>query len=445
MPVQAAAPASRPAGGEDIRRQIAVAVFVAIGTIIVIAQWVLSAWSSPQIGWDFPVFYIAGHLPLHLLYSRDAFAAFWQAHLAPLGVPHWAPYVRPSIFSFLLHPIAALPYYRALWLWLGAGLSAYLAAVGLLLRRLRLPGFLLPVYAGFFPAIVGIISGADASFFLLALALALILLERKRDVLAALALTMCLCKFNLVLLIPILLLLHRRYRALVSFAMGGVLIAAASIALTPVRDYVTAVAEAQSKTAGFFPVGLRGFSAAIGQPWCYPVLAGAVFVLCCWLMKRLPMTEAFCIALTGALLVSPYVTWYDSTLLALPVAVVFARSAMAMRVACVAVLVAVPLWRHGGGNNGPIGFMHVGVELLILAYFVRAALGSRSSLPTGLAETSRKLRGDVAGIDHLESSTRKPRVQMTESGADGGGATAFTIALKDGSQRFATTLASPFF
>jgi hypothetical protein len=150
------------------------------------------------------------------------------------------------------------------------------------------------------------------------------------------------------------------------------------------------------------------------------------------------MTEAFCIAITGTLLVSPYVTWYDSTLLALPLAVVFARSAMAMRVACVAVLVAVPLWRHGGGNNGPIGFMHVGVELLILAYFVHAALGSRSSLPTGLAATSRKLRGEVSGTDHLESSTRKPRVQMTESGEDSGGATAFTIALKDGSQRFAT-------
>lgn len=357
---------------EDIRKKIAVGIFLFIATTIVLVQWLVQALQSPQTGWDFPVFYIAGHLPLNLLYDRLAFGAFWRQHLVPLGVPHWAPYVRPSIFSFLLRPISALPYVHALWLWLGAGLTAYLASVVLIIRRFHLPGFVLPACAAFFPALAGIISGADVSFLFLAAVLALLLLERRRDALAALALTACLCKFNLVVLVPILLLLQRRYRAFVSFAVGAVLIAAASMAITPFRAYITAVSDAQSKTAGFYPVGLRGFSVAIGQPWCYPLLAAGVLVVCCWLMRRLPFTEGYCVAILGALLISPYVCWYDSTLLVLPIAVVFAQSGTAMRVVCLAVLIAMPLWEHGGGNNGPIGFMHVGVAALLLACFVNA-------------------------------------------------------------------------
>jgi hypothetical protein len=272
-----------------------------------------------------------------------------------------------------------MPYFHAMWLWLTAGLATYLVSVGLIIRRFRLPGFVLPACAAFFPALAGIISGADASFLLLAVVLALFLLEREHDSLAALALSACLCKFNLVVLVPILLLVHRRYRVFVYFAIGGALVAISSIALTPFREYVMAVDDAQKKTAGFYPVGLRGFGVAIGQPWCYPILAAGVLILCCWLMKRLSLTDGFCVAITGALLISPYVCWYDTTVLVLPIAVVFARSGSAIRVACLAVLVAVPLWEHGGGNNGPIGFMHVGVEALLLAYFVKAT-GARLSI-----------------------------------------------------------------
>jgi hypothetical protein len=108
----------------------------------------------------------------------------------------------------------------------------------------------------------------------------------------------------------------------------------------------------------------------LGQPWYYPVLSAFVLVLCCWLFTRLPPAEAFSVAITGSLLISPYVAWYDSTLLALPLAVIFVRSGAPTRVACVAVLVAYPLWRYGGGNNGPRAFIDSGVELFMLAYFV---------------------------------------------------------------------------
>lgn len=373
----------------EIRRQIAISLFVAAGTAIVIAQWFLAAWSSPQLGWDFPVFYTAGHLPLHLLYSQSAFAAFWSHQLAPLGVPHYSYYMRPAVFSFLLRPMAALPYYHALWLWLAAGLGTYLLSVALLIQKFRLPGYMLPIYVCFFPALAGVIGGTDSSFYFLALMSAFLLLERKQDGWAALALTAGLCKFNLIFLVPVLLLLHRRYRALAYFCLGTVLVAAASVSLLPFTEYIGAVAKGPGKTPGFFPVGLFGFSQAVGQPWSYPILAAAALVTCCWLMRRLPFTEAFCVAIIGALMISPYVCWYDSTLLALPLAVVFARTKMPGRAACVGVLIALPLWLHGGGNNGPIGFMHVGVELLLLAYFFQE----------GWLQPARRFRAGVPGLE----------------------------------------------
>jgi hypothetical protein len=76
--------------------------------------------------------------------------------------------------------------------------------------------------------------------------------------------------------------------------------------------------------------------------------------------------ESICIAITGALLVTPYVAWYDSTLLVFPLAILFARGNPAVRWAALAVIVAIPLWEVGGGNNGPIGFMHVAVEVFVV-------------------------------------------------------------------------------
>src|SRR5690349_9563564 len=93
-----------PLGGETSSgagahwRKFVIAFYVAIATAVVTIGWIRAALEYPGTAWDFPVFYIAAHLPPHSLYSRMAFATFWQEQLAPLGVRHWAPYVRLSIF-----------------------------------------------------------------------------------------------------------------------------------------------------------------------------------------------------------------------------------------------------------------------------------------------------------------------------------------------------------
>jgi hypothetical protein len=362
------ASAEQPAASRS--RQISAILIVALGTCIVLANWLIGALHSGATGWDFPVFYIAAKLPMTQLYDAQAFAAVWQHQLAPLGVPHWAAYVRPSFFAVLLHPLAHVYYTHALWSWMLAALCLYLGSVALLIRQWHLPLFLMPACAAFFPGMAGIVGGQDAALYLFCFTLAILLLRRKLDLLAGAVLVVCLCKFNLAMLVPLPLLAHRRPRALLAFLTGAVVIAAVSLRLTPLADYTAAIARAQRETSGFFPVGLRGFSVAIGQPWCYPILAAAVAILCCWLIFKLPLAESMAMAITGALLISPYITYYDSTLLLIPLALIISRAGFYLRLAVFGAIVAVPLWQHGGGSSGPIGFMHVAVELFIVGFYV---------------------------------------------------------------------------
>jgi hypothetical protein len=236
-------------------------------------------------------------------------------------------------------------------------------------------------YTGFFPAIVGLISGQDNCFLLLGVIIAWVLLEKHRDAWAGIALTACLYKFNLVILVPLLLLLQRRNRALVSFAAGAALLALVSFSISPIGTYLRTLDEVPRQTPSFHPVGLRGFSYSIGEPSCYSVLVVITLGICCWLMWRLPFREAFAAAITGGLMIVPYVCWYDSTLLIIPLSIIFARASLPVRVACVAMLIAVPAWMHGGGNNGPIGFTHVIIEVLILGYFGAVAVPDKLHLP----------------------------------------------------------------
>ena len=368
--MQATLPETDAATNRATWRRVVFAIFVLTGTAIVLAAWLDSARKSQYLAWDFAQFYIASKLPISLIYNHTAEVEFGQKHLAPLGVSIYPPFVRPSVFVPLLRPLAIFPYWTAFGIWAGVGLSAYFASVILLIHRFRLPILLIPAYAGFFPAIVGLVSGQDSCVVLLAIVGAWLLLERGRDRLAGAVIALCLYKYNLILLIPLLFIIKRRYKALASFGIGATILTASSLALASPREYLNLLIALREITPGYADVGLIGFSQAVRQPWCYPVLAVIAFAVCCWLMRRLPLPEAFCIAIVGMLLISPHITWYDSTLLALPIGVVFARSGTAMRVVCLAILVTQPLWLHGGGNNGQAGFTHAAVESFILGYFV---------------------------------------------------------------------------
>jgi hypothetical protein len=346
-------------------------ILVGIATFLITSFWLFFAAHSNKVGWDFPVFYITAALPQDEIYSRAAFAECWQQHLAPLGVIHWGRFVRLPVFGAMLGPIALVNYRQALLTWMAAGLGAYVIALGTIMRRLQLPDLFLPFSAAFFPAVFGWISGQDNCLVLVCVVVAWMCLLEERDLTAGLVFALALYKYNVVVLIPLFLVLQKRYRALAAFAAGAATIIALSFAITPLSTYMETLAEVRSETPDFWPIGLRGFAYSIGHARLYPWLAFAVAVLCCWLMRRLPTTEALAVAVTGSLMIVPYVCWYDCTLLLFPLAVIYSRSGGFIRIGCLLVLAAVPAWAYSGRNNGLAGLIDVTVEMLALARLAR--------------------------------------------------------------------------
>ena len=350
LPAASAEQAS-PGIRSSMSRKLALTAMVVAGTAVILAAWIKSAMHSIFLAWDFPVFYIAARIQIDHLYDPAAFATFWQQYLQPLGSVHWAPYVRPAVFAALTRPLGLLPFRTAFVLWALAGACAYAGAVLILMRRFRLPAIMIPAYVGFFPAVTGLVSGQDNCMFLLAVLTGWLLLEAEQDWLAGIVFGCCLYKYNLILLVPVLLALKRRFRALLSFAILGGLLATASMALAPTSEYVGLLIHIRKLVPDFSPAGLLGAATAVGIPWSYPLLAAAVLVACVWLMHRLALREAFCVAVIGMLLMSPYVTWYDSTLLLLPVSLLISRSGLVARMLCMVALVLQQFWRTDHGPN----------------------------------------------------------------------------------------------
>lgn len=406
--MQAASAEKAPRTAGSTARKLALAGLVAVATTVMLAAWINSAIHSIFLAWDFPVFYIAARMPLGHLYDPAAFAAFWQQQLQPLGVVHWAPYVRPAVFAVLTRPLGLLPYRTAFLLWVVAGGCAYAACLLILIRRFDLPAFSVPAFVGYFPFAAGLVSGQDNCVFLLAVIAGWLLLEAERDWLAGIVFGCCLYKYNLILLVPLLLVLKRRFRALTSFVAVGAVLLAFSAALSSPRQYLDVLINIRKLVPDFSPVGLRGATAVAGIPWSYPLLVIAVLVTCIWLMRHLPLCEALCVAIVGMLLISPYVTWYDSTLLLLPISLLISRSDFTLRMLCILVLVLQQLWRS---DRGPIEITPAIVGLVLLGYFFVLARRGRHKLIAGssiatmtVSQSSPSLAG------RLDSLWREPGV-----------------------------------
>jgi hypothetical protein len=389
--------------GTELGRRIVAATAVAVATIALLAAWIDSAVKSRYLGWDFSVFYTAARIPLSQLYNPAALSMFWQQHLQPIGVERWAPYIRPSVFALVSRPLGMLPYGEAFLVWLIAGFCAFVASIAILIHRFNLPGYMVLVFCGFYPTMAGLVSGQDNCLFLLVILGGWLLLLSNREWLAGAVLGCCLYKYNLMLLVPLLLIFKHRFRALTSFTVVGGLLAAFSVVLASPNQYFSLLMNIRKLVPESSPVSLFGTAHVGSLPWLYPLSAAVVLIATFWLMVRLPLTEALCIALIGTLLVSPYVAWYDSTLLMLPIAAVLARAGLAVRLICLASMIIQPLWRNSGGS---IDITYSLAGLFLLAYFTVRELRTPGRCG-GLVNSASPPGRARAGSDLSEVALRK--------------------------------------
>jgi hypothetical protein len=182
------------------------------------------------VGADFLTFYTGGRFfleqRLDVLYDFDAQLAFQQQLLAPRMPTEWAAFVYPPPIALLAAPFALSAYLPGLLAWWGAGLAALAASIRLfqpLLRpaaarstaRLLLYSFL------FYPTLAWFLYGQGTAFALLILTGAFLCLRRGHDLAAGLVLGLLLYKPQLAIGLVIMLLVQRRWKALVGGALSA--------------------------------------------------------------------------------------------------------------------------------------------------------------------------------------------------------------------------------
>ncbi len=355
----------------------------------------------PQaVGWDFPQYFLAVRLPLWTRHNYDEFLRNAHALLAPVGVAYVPPYVRPAVFSLPLWTIMWLPYWTAFRLWAGIQGVAYVLTVWLLKRRLI---FIPPLLVGmgiFIPATHGIVNGQDATSMALLCVIGFLLLERGRGTLAGLVFGLCLYKYNLFALLPLFLILRKERRALWSFLVTGMVIAAVSLFLFAPREYLHLLSRIPDLTIGFGPrniVGLRGVAATVQMPALYWTSAAVVAVATIYAIPRLPFDRAYCATLLGSLLCAYHVTWYDYSIAIFPLLFLLSSPGWTGRAVSFVMLFYPAIWF---GNRIIVMCSFILLAWVILIWPVAVEVASKLTRPApSAAETANSaLSPQCAGL-----------------------------------------------
>ncbi len=216
----------------------------------------VATFGGESLQMDFSAFYTAGE-------ALNAGLSPYQNHVQASpgiwdGVDRYqhSRFLYPPLVATLFQPVAHLPYHVAKVAWMVVGL---LALIGALLLAMRLIGVRLSEPAAwitwlvaltFHPLLTFLERGQIDSLTLLLLTAAIALLcTRRREGTAGLLIAAAtLLKLHTVLLLPFLVL-RRRRRALIGYAIGGVLILVLSLILNGPNS---------NEESGIFALALRG-------------------------------------------------------------------------------------------------------------------------------------------------------------------------------------------
>lgn len=315
-------------------------------TVVILGAWVFWGTHWNETAWDFTMFYVAAHTPAGSIHDQTVFQETARRVLAGSSVTYASPYVRPAVFTLALRWMRSLPYWDAYRIWAGLQFLFYVATLWTLWRhfRVRVAGYY--PWALFFPAFFSIITGQDALAMGLVLSVALVLLAGGRDAAGGALLSLTLYKFNLFLLIPVYLVMKKRYRALALYGICGAALAGMSALLEPPSVYLALLPEIQRYTIGFSPgtmLGLRGLLTKLGWGAAYPAAAlalSAYFLFSSW---RMEFVRGFGMAVTAGVLCAYHATWYDGAVLALPFGLALTEATLGLRI-LTAFLLVFPLW-----------------------------------------------------------------------------------------------------
>jgi alpha-1,2-mannosyltransferase len=249
------------------------------------------------------------------------------AHNPNLGYTNW-PY--PPTYLVVALPTALIPYRWSLLIWLVATLSAYCLVIWAIVPdpdalwiALAFPGTALNALAG------------QNGFLTTALFGAGLLLLRKKPIRAGVMFGLLTFKPQLGLLVPLVLIATRRWRAIAAAAFTAIAFAAVSLMMFGVGTWA-AFLHGLSESSRLLNNGQMGWGKiqsvfgglrllGLGSGPAYSVqvivaLVCATIAVLVWRAHRVPFAIKAAALVTATMLVTPYVVDYDFVLLALPIA-----------------------------------------------------------------------------------------------------------------------------
>lgn len=320
------APGEIDAGGTPRRQPGPVSVSVAVAFLLFVAFYASISGRSIDYGYhhDFLNFYTGGSFArdgqFQQLYDLDAQKL--REHEIQADNPVFTWFMRPPFGALLFAPFAGMPYDTAFRAFLG---TQYLGLAVFILWAFRRFGKHALLWCAVSPVAMFAIGEGQDSVILLLLALgAFLLLERKRDFASGLLVGLMLIKFHLFLLLPVAMLVQRRWRMLggyaVSAALQGLIALITLGGIEGVLGYVNFLRTMQKSDphpaqqmsvfgmAVNFHFGMAGIAAVVI----------CVVALVIYIARHGTEWQWFGAAMVGSMAVPPHVWEYDATALFLP-------------------------------------------------------------------------------------------------------------------------------
>ena len=283
---------------------------------------------------DFLAFYTGGLLAREGrfadLYDRDLQKSR-QREIVPY-LRELVPYIRPPVYALVLAPLSFFSLHTAFWIWIGLHALLLLGCWRWASRKFGPDAI---IYGALYlPTAIGLAHGQDGIFWLCVAIAAYRLAEAGKDARAGAVLGLALVKFHLLTLVPVAMLLQRRWKMLRGFCFTGVALALSSFALIGVggvEKYVALVSANDLATFNPSPERLINvYALGVNFGFDFPLLRVllVLFVIGAVVMgaRQGPLWVWLSISLTGSLLVAPFTFGYDAAILLLPLWLVLFRS-----------------------------------------------------------------------------------------------------------------------
>ena len=373
------------------RQRVPVATWIVVAILCVFWAGLGSLIVNHSREHDFVSFYVGSTLALEgnfsSLYDRDV--QFTRQKEAAPNKDQLVPYVRPPFYLALLAPLSLVSLHTSFWLWI-AGHALLLVACWLWASRRFGPDAMI-FGALYLPTALGIASGQDCVL-MLAIGIGFYqLADQRKDFSAGAVLALGLLKFHLLLLLPLAMILKKRWRMLAGYAVTGGLLALTSIAvigLGGVKQYVSLL-QAKDLSA-LLPspelmINLDGLMANVGLESVFVLALPVAMVVGVVIigMRGAPLWRWLSISVAGSLLITHHVYGYDAGIVLLPVwLAMFLSKSLFFRIA--ALILATPLVFLAGLAGIPWSILP---SLSLLAFLSALAVENyteqRRALPSG--------------------------------------------------------------